>query len=113
MRWKASGIYHGGFAGASPDSVGRVITFMGIDILRIIDGQLVEYWRNADGLLFVQQLGVREAARPNMTRPPDGPTIFARLGSPAGSPAWEDATGQAGCDPPPRLSCRRYLLDAF
>jgi predicted ester cyclase len=60
VRWKASGTYQGGFPGASPDPVGRVITFMGIDILRIVDGQLVEYWRNADGLLFVQQLGVRE-----------------------------------------------------
>jgi hypothetical protein len=36
-----------------------VITFTGTDTLRIAGGQIVN-WANADGLLFVQQLGVRE-----------------------------------------------------
>jgi hypothetical protein len=26
----------------------------------VVDGMLAEYWANADSLLFVQQLGVRE-----------------------------------------------------
>jgi hypothetical protein len=30
------------------------------DILRIADGKFAEYWGDADSLLFVQQLGVRE-----------------------------------------------------
>ena len=30
------------------------------DILRVADGKLAEYWGDADSLLFIQQLGVRE-----------------------------------------------------
>lgn len=46
--------------GASPDAVGREVTFTGTDTLRIAGGKLAEYWANADSLLFIQQLGVRE-----------------------------------------------------
>ena len=60
VRWKARGTYGGGFPGASPDAVGREITFTGTDTLRIADGRLAEYWANADSLLFVQQLGLTE-----------------------------------------------------
>ena len=60
LRWKARGTYGGGFPGASPDAVGREITFTGTDTLRIADGKLAEYWANADSLLFFQQLGIRE-----------------------------------------------------
>ena len=60
VRWKARGTYRGGFPGASPDAVGREITFTGTDILRIADGKFAEYWGDADSLLFIQQLGVRE-----------------------------------------------------
>jgi predicted ester cyclase len=60
VRWKARGTYGGGFPGASPDAVGREITFTGTDTLRIADGRLAEYWANADSLLFFQQLGIRE-----------------------------------------------------
>jgi predicted ester cyclase len=60
VRWKARGTYGGGFPGASPDAVGREITFTGTDTLRIADGKLAEYWANADSLLFFQQLGIRE-----------------------------------------------------
>jgi hypothetical protein len=60
VRWKARGTYRGGFPGASPDAVGREVTFTGTDTLRIADGKLAEYWANADSLLFIQQLGVRE-----------------------------------------------------
>lgn len=57
MRWKARGTYRGGFPGA----VGREVSFTGTDILRIADGKFAEYWGDADSLLFIQQLGVREA----------------------------------------------------
>ena len=60
VRWKARGTYRGGFPGASPDAVGREVTFPGTDILRIVDGKFAEYWGDADSLLFIQQLGVRE-----------------------------------------------------
>ena len=60
VRWKARGTYRGGFPGASPDAVGREVTFTGTDILRIADGKIAEYWGDADSLLFIQQLGVRE-----------------------------------------------------
>jgi hypothetical protein len=60
VRWKAQGTYGGGFPGGSDDAVGSIITFTGTDTLRVVGGMLAEYWANADSLLFVQQLGVRE-----------------------------------------------------
>lgn len=58
VRWKARGTYAGGFPTASPDAVGREITLFGTDTLRVKDGQLAEYWANADSLWLMQQLGV-------------------------------------------------------
>ncbi len=58
VRWRAHGTYGGGFPGASGSAVGREVTFTGTDTLRIVNGQIAEYWANADSLLFVQQLGV-------------------------------------------------------
>ena len=60
VRWEAQGTYGGGFPGASPEAVGRKIVFTGTDTLRVAGGLLAEYWVNSDGLLFLQQLGVRE-----------------------------------------------------
>jgi hypothetical protein len=60
VRWRAHGTYRGGFPGAAPEATGREVTFTGTDTLRITDGKLAEYWANADSLLFLQQLGVRE-----------------------------------------------------
>jgi predicted ester cyclase len=57
-RWIAHGTYGGGFPGLPEDAAGKKITFTGTDILRVVDGKLVEYWANADSLLFMQQLGV-------------------------------------------------------
>jgi hypothetical protein len=47
----------GGFPGASPEAVGREVTFTGT--LRTAGGMLAEHWANADSLLFFRQLGVR------------------------------------------------------
>lgn len=58
IRWKARGTYAGGFPTASPDAVGKVMTFFGTDTLRVKDGMLAEYWANADSLWLMQQLGV-------------------------------------------------------
>jgi hypothetical protein len=60
VRWKAHGTYIGGFPGAAPEAVGREVTFTGTLTLRIAGGILAEYWGDADSLLFIQQLGVRE-----------------------------------------------------
>lgn len=59
-RWKVEGTYRGGFPGSSPDAIGRVITFTGTDIVRVVDGKFVEYWLNVDSLYMLQQLRVRE-----------------------------------------------------
>lgn len=59
VRWKAHGTYRGGFPGATA-AAGREVTFTGTDTLRVAGGKLAEYWANADSLLFIQQLGVRE-----------------------------------------------------
>src|SRR5215469_4966743 len=64
VRWKARGTYRGGFPGTPREAIGREVTFTGTDTLRIADGQLAEYWANADSLLFYQQLGVREVPAP-------------------------------------------------
>jgi SnoaL-like polyketide cyclase len=64
VRWKAHGTYIGDFPGAAPEAVGREVTFTGTDTLRIAGGMLAEYWANADSLLFIQQLGVREVPAP-------------------------------------------------
>lgn len=65
VRWKATGHYGGGFPGASPDAVGREVSFTGTDTLRVEGGKLAEYWANADSLLFVQQLGVAAVPAPS------------------------------------------------
>ena len=60
VRWQARGTYRGGFPGASEEAIGKEVAFTGTDTLRVEDGRLAEYRANADSLLFVQQLGVRE-----------------------------------------------------
>ena len=59
VRWQAEGTYGGGFPGAPEDAIGNHVRFTGTDTLLIKDGLIVEYWANADSLLFVQQLGLR------------------------------------------------------
>jgi predicted ester cyclase len=57
VRWRAEGTYSGGLPGSSPDAIGRQITFYGVDILRVANGRLAEYWATTDSLAFMQQLG--------------------------------------------------------
>ncbi len=56
-RWLFRGTYHGGLPGATTP-VGAQIAFHGIDILRIADAKIVEYWVSSDGMYLMQQLGV-------------------------------------------------------
>ena len=60
VRWLATGHYSGGFPGAAAP-LGTEVAFHGIDILRISDGKIVEYWLNADTLDLVMQLQVGAA----------------------------------------------------
>jgi predicted ester cyclase len=52
--------YHGTQQGAFRDisPTGKPITVMGINIFRIVNGQMVEHWGLADRLSALQQLGV-------------------------------------------------------
>jgi len=57
VRWVATGHYGGGIPGAGAP-VGTAVTFHGIDILRVNDNQVAEYWLNADTLDLMTQLQV-------------------------------------------------------
>jgi len=55
-RWTARGRYAGGIPGATVPE-GTEVAFGGIDIMRVRDGRLAEYWVSSDGLALMQQLG--------------------------------------------------------
>jgi predicted ester cyclase len=57
-RWNAIGTYQGSLPGTPASVIGKRVTFTGTDILRVENGQFVEYWANADSLDLMQQLGV-------------------------------------------------------
>lgn len=56
-RWIVQGKYHGGVPGATAEP-GTPITFRGIDVWRLEDGKVAEYWVSSDGLHFGAQLGI-------------------------------------------------------
>lgn len=56
-RWLFRGTYRGGLPGAT-SPVGTQVAFNGIDLLRIANGKIVEYWVSSDGMYLMQQLGV-------------------------------------------------------
>jgi len=56
VRWRASGTHKGEMFGIPPTSKSIVVT--GIDIFRVSNGKLVEFWLNWDQLGMLQQLGV-------------------------------------------------------
>ena len=58
LRWIATGTYAGGMPGAAAPA-GTPISFTGTDLLRIEDGQVAEYWLNADALGLATQLQVQ------------------------------------------------------
>ena len=55
VRWLATGVYGGGFPGATAP-VGKLISFTGADTLRIEDGKFAEYWVNSDIHVMLTQL---------------------------------------------------------
>jgi predicted ester cyclase len=56
------GTHQAAFRAVSP--TGKQITIMGINIFRIVNGQMVEHWGLADRLSALQQLGVVPAPGP-------------------------------------------------
>jgi predicted ester cyclase len=56
-RWLFRATYRGGLPGATAP-VGTQVAFNGIDLLRIANGTIVEYWVSSDGMYLMQQLGV-------------------------------------------------------
>lgn len=56
-RWLFRGTYRGGIPGAVPDAVGNRVEYAGIDILRVEEGLIVEYWLSADSLSLLLQIG--------------------------------------------------------
>lgn len=60
IRWHAVGHHGGGFPGAAAPA-GTPIDFTGIDLLRLHDGQVAEYWLNSDMHVLLAQLDVRGA----------------------------------------------------
>ncbi len=57
-RWLFRGTYQGGMPGASPNAVGKHVEYAGMDLFRVENGKIVEYWLCADTLQLLQQVGV-------------------------------------------------------
>jgi predicted ester cyclase len=55
-RWIGRGLYAGGIPGATAPE-GTEVAFGGIDIMRVADGRLAEYWVSSDGIALMTQLG--------------------------------------------------------
>ena len=55
LRWTARGTHTGDLMGMPP--TGREVTLTGIDILRVVDGKIVERWGEFSGIEMLQQLG--------------------------------------------------------
>lgn len=55
-RWMMRGTHQGEFMGIP--ATGRMVAAGGVQIERIVDGRIVEHWRQSDDLGLLQQLGV-------------------------------------------------------
>jgi predicted ester cyclase len=55
LRWTDGGTHRGPFMGIAP--TGKRVTLTGIDIYRIVDDKIVEYWCSEDVLGLLEQLG--------------------------------------------------------
>ena len=55
-RWTCHGTHHGVFRGIAP--TGRRVTFTGMTLSRMAQGQIAEQWTVEDGISLYQQLGL-------------------------------------------------------
>lgn len=60
-RWTATSVYPGGMPGATADA-GSPLQHFGMDILRLEDGKVAEYWTIADTVSLLEQLGLVQFA---------------------------------------------------
>ena len=56
FRWLLSGTHEGEFMGVA--ATGRQVEVMGIDIVRVADGEIVEHWGEFDAMGLLRQIGV-------------------------------------------------------
>jgi steroid delta-isomerase-like uncharacterized protein len=56
FRWMMSGTHEGEFMGAAP--TGKRVEVMGMDIVRIGDGEILDYWGEFDVMGMLRQLGI-------------------------------------------------------
>ena len=56
FRWIMSGTHEGESMDVAP--TGKLVTVMGIDIVRIVDGEILEYWGEFDVMGMLRQIGV-------------------------------------------------------
>jgi steroid delta-isomerase-like uncharacterized protein len=56
FRWMMSGTHKGEYMGVAP--TGKLVTVMGMDIVHIMDGEILEYWGEFDVMNMLRQLGV-------------------------------------------------------
>lgn len=57
-QWRFSGAYAGGIPGATAEE-GTTVDFTGIDLVRVDDGRVAEYWVCSDGAALMAQLGAQ------------------------------------------------------
>jgi predicted ester cyclase len=56
FRWLLSGTHLGGFMGVV--ATGRRVEAMGMDIVRVADGEIIEHWGEFDVMGLLRQIGV-------------------------------------------------------
>jgi len=56
LRWLLSGTHEGDFMGVA--ATGRPVEVMGMDIVRLVDGEIVEHWGEFDAMGLLRQIGV-------------------------------------------------------
>ena len=56
FRWLLSGTHEGEFMGVAP--TGRRVEAMGMDIVRLADGEIIEHWGEFDAMGLLRQIGV-------------------------------------------------------
>jgi steroid delta-isomerase-like uncharacterized protein len=67
VRWTGRGTHQGELQGLAP--TGRPVVFTGINVYRIVCGQIIEGWSEPDSLGLLQQLGVVPEITPSAATP--------------------------------------------
>lgn len=62
IRFRGRGTHQGEFRGIPP--TGKGMTYVGIMVLRFVDGRVLDYWAVSDALGIFQQLGVMPLLTP-------------------------------------------------